>query len=182
MLEALSRHIASEIKKADPDGPTSVEVMEYAIGIKITEISAVFMIAVMGWITGHFFGALLALVTIMLVRRFSGGAHFSSLTLCVCVTTAICVAIPFVSLNLDTVLIVNACSALVFVVYAPNHFIFIRKTKYHKYYKTICILVCTLNFFIQSHIICLALAVQAFSILPLWKGGERKWIRNWREL
>lgn len=69
MLETLSRHIASEIKKADPDGPTSVEVMEYAIGIKITEISAVLMVAVIGWITGHFWGALLALATIMFVRR-----------------------------------------------------------------------------------------------------------------
>uniref|UniRef100_UPI00406D0DD2 accessory gene regulator ArgB-like protein n=1 Tax=Paenibacillus sp. FSL L8-0158 TaxID=2954752 RepID=UPI00406D0DD2 len=182
MLETLSRHIASEIKKADPDGPTSVEVMEYAIGIKITEISAVLMVAVIGWITGHFLGALLALLTIMLVRRFSGGVHFSNLTLCVCFTTAICVTIPFIFLNLSTSLIINACSLLVFVVYAPNHFIYIHKTKYHKYYKTVCILVCTLNFFIQSHIICLALAIQAFSILPLWKGGERKWIRNWREL
>ncbi|MGQ3478611.1 accessory gene regulator ArgB-like protein [Paenibacillus sp. TY11] len=178
MLEALSRHIASEIKKADPDGPTSVEVMEYAIGIKITEISAVLMVAVTAWVAGHFWGSLLALVTIMLARRFSGGAHFSNLTLCVCFTTAICVTIPFVSLNLSTILIMNTCSLLVFILYAPNHFIYINKTNRHKYYKTICILVCAINFFIQSHIICLALAIQAFSILPLWKGGERKWIRN----
>lgn len=182
MLEALSRHIATEIKKADPDGPTSVEVMEYALGIKLTEVSAVILVAVAGWMTGHFFGALLALWTIMFMRKFSGGAHFRNLTLCVCFTTVICVAIPFVVLNLLTILIINICSLLVFLVYGPNHFIYINKTTNHKYYRTVCILVCTLNFFMQSQIICLSLAIQAFSILPLWKGGERKWIRNWQEL
>ncbi|MFK4302325.1 MULTISPECIES: accessory gene regulator ArgB-like protein [unclassified Paenibacillus] len=182
MLEALSRHIATEIKKADPDGPTSVEVMEYALGIKITEVSAVFLVAVVGWMAGHFLGALLALGTIMFMRRFSGGAHFRNLTLCVCFTTAICVTIPFIALNVPTIFIISACSLLVFVIYAPNHFIYINKTTKHKYYKAVCILFCALNFFIQSHIICLSLAIQAFSILPLWKGGERKWTRDWQEL
>lgn len=56
MLEALSRYIATEIKKADPDGPTSVEVMEYALGIKITEVSSILMVAIIAWMTGHFWG------------------------------------------------------------------------------------------------------------------------------
>ncbi|MDQ0493357.1 accessory gene regulator B [Paenibacillus brasilensis] len=176
MLEALSRRIAAEIKKADPDGPTSVEVMEYALAIKLTEISTIFFVSITGWLTGHFFGSLLALGSLMLIRRFSGGIHFSNLTLCVFFTTIVCIIIPFITLSLSAILITNVCSLLMLIAYAPNHFIYIHKTKNHSYYKLICIFMCLLNFFIQSPIICLSLAIQSFSILPLWRGGERKWI------
>uniref|UniRef100_UPI00406CFCE2 accessory gene regulator ArgB-like protein n=1 Tax=Paenibacillus sp. FSL R10-2782 TaxID=2954661 RepID=UPI00406CFCE2 len=182
MLEALSRYIATEIKKADPDGPTSIEVMEYALGIRLTEFSTILFVSLTGWLTGHFFGSLLALGSLMLIRKFSGGAHFSSLTFCLFFTTAVCVTIPFFSMGISTFLIISVCSLLVFFVYAPNHFIYIEKSANHKYFKIICISICMLNFFTQSTIICLSLAVQAFSIIPIWRGGERKWIRDWREL
>lgn len=176
MLEAVSRRIAAAIKKADPDGPTSVEVMEYVLAIKLTEFSAIFLVSIIGWFTGHFFGSLLALGSLMLIRKFSGGIHFSNLTICVFFTTILCIAIPFINPSLFVIFIANVCSLLIFIVYAPNHFIYINKTKNHKYYKVICIVICALNFFIQSPVICLSLAVQSVSILPLWKGGERKWI------
>lgn len=178
MLEALSRRIATEIKKADPDGPTSVEVMEYALAIKLTEFSTILFVSITGWLTGHFFGSLLALGSLMLIRRFSGGIHFSNLTFCVFFTTIVCIIIPVINLSLSTTLITNACSLLILTAYAPNHFIHINKTDNHKYYKLICIFICALNFFVQSSIICLSLAIQSFSILPIWKGGERKWIRD----
>jgi accessory gene regulator B len=181
MLEALSRRIATEIKRADPEGPTSVEVMEYELGIRITEFVTIFLVSIIGWVTGHFYGALLALGSLMLIRRFSGGFHLSNLTLCVFFTSVVCVSVPVIHLELRTILIINFCSLLIFIVYAPNHFTYINKTNNHSYYKILSIFICTLNFFIQSPIICLSFAIQAFSILPLWKGGERKWIRNWRD-
>jgi accessory gene regulator B len=172
----LSRRIAAEIKKADPDGPTSVEVMEYVLAIKLTEFSAVLLVSIIGWFTGHFFGSLLALGSLMLIRKFSGGVHFTNLTFCVFFTTIVCIVIPLINLSLFAILITSVCSLLIFVAYAPNHFIYINKPENHKYYKVICIVICASNFFIQSPIICLSLAIQSFSILPLWKGGERKWI------
>ncbi|WP_157136328.1 accessory gene regulator ArgB-like protein [Paenibacillus sp. Aloe-11] len=176
MLEALSRRIAAEIKRSDPDGPTSLEVMEYALAIKLTEISTIIFVSIIGWFTGHFFGALLALGSLMLIRRFSGGIHFSNLNFCVFFTTIVCTIIPFIPLSLSVILITNVCSLLIFIAYAPNHFIYINKTENHKYYKLICIFICMLNFFVQSSIISLSCVVQSFSILPLWRGGERKWI------
>ncbi|MFC7560301.1 accessory gene regulator B family protein [Paenibacillus farraposensis] len=57
--------------------------MEYVLAIKLTEFSAIFLVSIIGWFTGHFFGSLLALGSLMLIRKFSGGIHFSNLTICV---------------------------------------------------------------------------------------------------
>ncbi|WP_263560052.1 accessory gene regulator ArgB-like protein [Paenibacillus polymyxa] len=175
MLERLSRRIALGIKRADPEGPGSVEVLTYIIGIKLNWFSGLVLTTLFGWMLGHMVGALVSFFSFVALRKFSGGLHFKSLTVCAVFSAALFASIPLVDLGHGGTLLLTAITALVVLCVAPNNFEEINPSKIDPYLKWISLTIVLTNFIIQSPIIALSFAAQAILLLPLpiLKGGER---------
>lgn len=173
MIEALSRRIAVKIKKADPEGPVSIEVMEYELGIKLNWYTTLILTCLFGSIFSNLVGSLVAFLALVCSRKFSGGVHFRSLTICALFSSLLFATIPLIQLNTYQVQSLNALIILIFLLFSPNNYEERNESRLEPYYKLLSVLIVASNLVIQSSIICLSFAVQAISILPFWKGGER---------
>ncbi|WP_433943520.1 accessory gene regulator B family protein [Paenibacillus sp. SN-8-1] len=168
----MSKHLSSRIKESDPEGPVSLEILEYELGIRLNFIATLLLTVVAGWITGNLMGACLALISFLVVRRFSGGVHMKSLTLCAIVSAAIFVIISFIALEQEQIRLITLLSAVIFLIYSPNILEELNPPPLTPYMKMISSILVLSNLIFQSSAIALACAVQAFLILPFWKGGE----------
>lgn len=175
MLEGLSRRIANGLKKADPEGPGSVDVLTYIIAIKLNWYSGLILTLLLGWILSDVLNALLAFFSFVVLRKYSGGLHFKSLTVCAVFSAALFASIPLIPLGHDGTLLLTSITALVVLCVAPNNFEDINSSKIDPYLKWISLTIVLTNFVIQSPIIALSFATQAILLLPLpiMKGGER---------
>ncbi|WP_090887483.1 accessory gene regulator ArgB-like protein [Paenibacillus polymyxa] len=172
MLERLSRRIANELKKADPDGPGSVEVLTYAVGIKLNWYSGLILTVLFGWLLGDVINALLAFFSFVVLRKFSGGFHFRSLTFCAVFSAALFASIPLIHVGHDVTLLLTFITALVVLWVAPNKSADLNPSKLDPYLKWISTAVVLTNFIIQSPVIALSFTAQAILLLPR-KGGEQ---------
>ncbi|OMF50907.1 accessory gene regulator ArgB-like protein [Paenibacillus peoriae] len=173
MLERLSRRIALGIKRADPDGPGSADVLTYIIAIKLNWYSGLILTLLFGWVLGDILNALLAFFSFVVLRKYSGGLHFKSLTVCAVFSAALFASIPLIHLGHDGTLLLTSISALVVLCVAPNNFEDINPSKIDPYLKWVSLAIVLINFIIQSPVIALSFAAQAILLLPLSKGGER---------
>lgn len=174
MLERLSRRIANELKRADPDGPGSVEVLTYAIGIKINWYSGLILTILFGWILGDMTNALLAFFSFVILRRFSGGFHFRSLTFCAVFSAALFASIHLIHLGHNGTLLLTAISLLVILYVGPRKSGDLNPSGIDPYLKWISIAIVLTNFIIQSPVIALSFTAQAILLLPPKKGGEQQ--------
>ncbi|MGG4109064.1 accessory gene regulator B family protein [Paenibacillus lautus] len=170
MLEQLSRHIATTIKKIDPDGPTSIEVMSYELGIRLNYLATIILTITMGLLTRDLWGSLFALISFVLIRKLSGGFHMKSLTACAIMSALIFSTIPKIDLNTTWIFILTAIQTIIYILHSPNHMIELNPSKSNPFLmKLLSVLVCLINLILQSPILALTLMVQAILILP-WKG------------
>ncbi|WP_180984563.1 accessory gene regulator B family protein [Paenibacillus sp. F4] len=174
MLEKLSKRIATAIKKADPDGPGSVEVLTYSIGIKLNWYSGLILTILFGWIVGEVLNSLLAFFSFVVLRKFSGGLHFKSLTVCAIFSAALFAAIPLIHLGHDGTLLLTAISAVIVLCIAPRKSEDLNPSGLDPYLKWISLVIVFSNFLIQSPVIALSFTAQTVLLLPLWKGGEQR--------
>ncbi|WP_342419874.1 accessory gene regulator B family protein [Paenibacillus sp. FSL H8-0168] len=173
MLERLSRRIALGIKRADPDGPGSADVLTYIIAIKLNWYSGLILTLLFGWVLSDVLNALLAFFSFVVLRKYSGGLHFKSLTVCAVFSAALFAGIPLIPLGHDGTLLLTSITALVVLCVAPNNFEDINPSKIDPYLKWVSLVIVLTNFIIQSPVIALSFAAQAILLLPLPKGGER---------
>ncbi|MDR6776225.1 accessory gene regulator B [Paenibacillus peoriae] len=171
MLEKLSKRIATAIKKADPDGPGSVEVLTYAIGIKLNWYSGLILTILFGWILGDVLNALLAFFSFVVLRKFSGGLHFKSLTVCAIFSAALFASIPLIQLSHDGVMLLTTITAAIVLCVAPRKSVDLNPSELDPYLKWISIAIVLTNFIIQSPVVALSFSAQAILLLPQ-KGGE----------
>lgn len=78
-----------KIKETDPEGPGSVEIFEWELGIRLNLIATIILTLLFGWLFGHIILSLVSLLTFILIRKASGGIHIKSLTLCAIVSAFI---------------------------------------------------------------------------------------------
>ncbi|MFJ2042274.1 accessory gene regulator B family protein [Paenibacillus taichungensis] len=171
MLERLSRHIAIKIKEADPEGPGTVAVLEYELGIRLNWYLGLIMSAVFGFVIGTFIGAMVALFSFALLRKFSGGVHLS-LTICSFLTGLFAAIIPLFSLSGTMMLVLNIVSLGIVLIFAPNHFEYVNPSRWDPWLKWVSAAIVLSSFLIQSSIITLAFFIQALLILPVWTKQE----------
>lgn len=170
MLEQLSRHIATTISKFDPEGPTSVEVMSYELGIRLNYLATFLLTIAIGQLTKDLWGSLFALTSFIFLRKLSGGFHMESLTACAIISALTFCIIPKIDINNTWIFILTAIQTIIYMIYSPNRFIEINPTKSNPYImKSLSVLVCLSNLVLLSPILALTLMVQAVLILP-WKG------------
>ncbi|WP_369127925.1 accessory gene regulator B family protein [Paenibacillus aquistagni] len=171
MIEKLSRHISRDIKKSDPALSVSHEVLEYAIGIRLNFIATIFLTCMFGALTGKFLATITAMTAFIIVRKFSGGYHMKSLTLCAIVSSILFGIIPFIPIHGEYVFYLTFISSLIFLWFSPNIMEDLNPSKWDPYLKPISTMIVMSNFFINSPILALAFFAQAILIIP-WKGGE----------
>ncbi|MDT0123848.1 accessory gene regulator B family protein [Paenibacillus sp. RRE4] len=171
ILERLSRHIAVSIKTADPEGPGTVEVMEYELGLRLNWYSGLLLTITLGLMFGTTLGALITLFSFALLRKFSGGMHLP-ITICSIVTGFAAALIPLISLNHEVILMLNIVTLIVVSIYAPNEFEYVNPTRWDKWLKWISIALVIVNFIVMSPEITLAFFIQAILILPVWTKYE----------
>ena len=70
ILERLSRRIALSIKAADPEGPGTVEILEYELGLRLNWYTGLLLTILLGLAFGTFIGALIALFSFVMLRKF----------------------------------------------------------------------------------------------------------------
>lgn len=169
MLELLSRSIARHIKNADPDGPVSIEVMEYALGKRLNYLATILLTLLGGIITDELVMAMLALGLFWLIRKASGGMHLKSLTACAVISASMFCVIPQLDVSHTTILVLTGAATLIYGLYAPNHFEDLNTSKLEAYLRAISVIISTSNFFFQSSVFAWVLIIQALLILPLWK-------------
>jgi accessory gene regulator B len=121
LIETLSRSIAHKIKAVDPEGITaSVNVMAYALGVYLNFFLTAALVALVGFFTHSFVMTIVSFVAFCVIRFFSGGFHFKSLTLCSFVTAALLAPIPHIELIRTYVLLLTIITGLIFLRYSPN--------------------------------------------------------------
>lgn len=169
MLEKISNRIAREICEVVPT--LDQEVIAYDLGIKLNWYSTLVLTAALGWILNDLLGALIAFASLVTLRKFSGGVHFKSLTVCVIVSAVFLSTAPHITLTTNAMIYFTAVSLIVFMKYAPNTFIDKNPSSLDKWSKLISSVIVATNFIIMSPMFTIIIFVQAITILP-WKGGE----------
>ncbi|WP_440109410.1 accessory gene regulator B family protein [Paenibacillus sp. QZ-Y1] len=173
ILERLSKRIAIEIKESDPDGPGTVEILEYELGLRLNWYTGLLLTAIFGLLLGDFFGALIALFSFAFIRKFSGGVHLP-ITICSIVTGLVAALIPLVDLNYETMIILNLLSLMIMLLYAPNEFEYVNPSVWDPWLKWISTALVICSLIVQSPIITISFFIQSLLILPVWakqKGG-----------
>ncbi|WP_290405373.1 accessory gene regulator B family protein [Paenibacillus polymyxa] len=169
MLEQLSRNIARHIKNADPDGPVSVEVMEYALGKRLNYLATITLTFLGGMITGELARTMLAMALFWVIRKASGGVHLKSLTNCAVVSASIFCVVPQLDVSHGSILVLTGAATLLYGLFAPNRFEDLNPSRIEPYLRVFSVIICSSNFFFQSSVFAWVLIVQALLILPLWK-------------
>jgi accessory gene regulator B len=172
MIEILSRHISKEIKRSSPESTVSLEVLEYAIGIRLNFIATMVLTITCGLLTGKLYETIIAFVAFAVARYFSGGYHFRSLTLCAIVSALVFASIPLIPVPQEYTVFITLIATLIFILYSPNIMEELNRSRLDPYLKPISIFIVMSNFVIHSPILALAFLAQAISIIP-WKGVER---------
>ncbi|WP_366295420.1 accessory gene regulator B family protein [Paenibacillus sp. AN1007] len=171
ILERLSRRIAVSIKKADPEGPGTVEILEYELGLRLNWYTGLLLTIILGAMFGTVIGALITLFSFVVLRKFSGGVHLP-ITICSFVTGFVAALIPLINLNYESILFLNILSLIIMLMYAPNEFEYVNPSKWDKWLKWISVGLVIGNLMIKSSEITLAFFIQAILILPVWTKSE----------
>lgn len=172
-MNHLAHRIAWALKRADPEGPVSVAVMQYALRILLNTALIVTASLLLGMAAGRAWETMLTLCSLMLLRMASGGAHIKSEWGCNLFSTAVCVGIPLVPmLPGKIVLLANLFTVLMMLAYAPRPDANTRiPLAWHPRLKLLSILLAGANLFIGSQVVGLAFAVQSLTIIPWKKEG-----------
>ncbi|MGC5773585.1 accessory gene regulator B family protein [Paenibacillus pabuli] len=171
ILERLSKRIAINIKQADPEGPGTVEILEYELGLRLNWYTGLILTVILGLIFGTFFGALITLFSFVILRKFSGGVHLP-ITICSIATGFVAALIPFINLGFEAILLLNTVSLIIVLLYAPNEFEYVNPTPWDRWLKWISVALVVVNFVVKSPEITLAFFIQAILILPVWTKRE----------
>ncbi|NMM51305.1 hypothetical protein HII26_01910 [Paenibacillus aquistagni] len=169
MLDSLSRQLARSLKKHNVEA--DLEVLEYGIGIKLNRYGVLILTSILGILLHQWVESLIALISISVLRRFSGGVHFRSLTHCMLVTSLTCTLIPMISLPKGTLMLLASISFVITGLRAPNWFEEFTVIKPRMTYKLVSLMIVSLSFFVQSSILIIAFFIQTLTLLPL-KGGH----------
>ncbi|GAC44350.1 accessory gene regulator ArgB-like protein [Paenibacillus popilliae] len=175
MIEGLANKIALRIKEADPEGSTSIEVMEYALGVIFNLIFTVFLSCLIGWMTGKLIDTMIAVVGFGTLRYFSGGEHMKSLTACTIISTAIFSIVPYIAINSSLVVIFTGIATIIMILFSPNICEdTINPTLPNSALKAVSVLIVLTNFYLQSSTLILVFLIQAMLILPMRGGGSHE--------
>ncbi|MDO3408834.1 accessory gene regulator B family protein [Saccharibacillus sp. CPCC 101409] len=171
IIEKLSERVVAELRRADPDGSESSEVLEYGLNFMFNFGFAVILTALLGLLLGKPGEVLLALAAFSVLRFCSAGFHMKSLDACTLVSSALFVLIPFAAASFSSagMSILTAATLIVMLIWAPN---VMAETNMppaaYPYLQAAAVLLVVFGFFLQSPVVTLAFFAQALLVVP-WK-------------
>ncbi|GIO97864.1 hypothetical protein J14TS5_29500 [Paenibacillus lautus] len=173
IIEGLSKRIAEGIKRQVPDHKSSVPVLKHAIAIILNVLFIVVFTLLISIFTGNVKQAVIALTGFAILRQFSGGYHLKTGAGCIAFTTALFTLVSFVEMKIAGVLIINALSLLLVMLFAPSRIERQSRIPRRHYLKLriISSVIVMFNFGLQSPTLAVIYLVQALSLLR-WKGGQ----------
>ncbi|MGK5512081.1 accessory gene regulator B family protein [Brevibacillus formosus] len=160
--------MAKAIKAANPEETSSVEAMQYPIAMTMNLLGVVLGCLVIGVMTGKLSETLTAFISFALLRRFSGGYHAKSLTVCVIISVAIFTVIPFIPLNATALWTIKSISCLLVLFLSPANCAQNEiRDSVKKWFRIISILLVIAHLFTDSTIIILSFFVQALLLVDV---------------
>ncbi|QJC50613.1 hypothetical protein HGI30_02740 [Paenibacillus albicereus] len=173
LLEKWSISIAAKLLRYSPEGRIKIEVIAYAIGVYLNIAATAALALAFGLLSGKLGLTLKAMLLFNLTRFFSGGFHFQSLGVCAILSAALYAALPHLKLSGFGTTALTLLALAIFVLKAPA---FDHKTtrlphRLLPWYKAVSLLLVCSNLFIHSELFAVILAAQAFTLLPVRKGG-----------
>ncbi|MGG3873171.1 accessory gene regulator ArgB-like protein [Brevibacillus laterosporus] len=168
MIEKISKKIATQINKANPDQTSSVAVLTYSISVTINFLVVLMFSLLIGVIFGKPTETIIALFAFMLLRAFSGGYHLKSLDGCAVVTVVIMAIIPHIPMASIVTVVLTVISMILVLSQAPNNVydeVRVPREK-HLFFKIVSVLIVCSNFLFISPILSLSFFVQSILLLP----------------
>lgn len=119
MIKSLSAQLSGYIYHNNERKHVSQEVMQFTlIGIFTNVITIVLSLSI-GLIDGMFQETCFAVASLAVLRMLTGGRHFASPEVCILVSTAALVAVPFIPVSELLIYIMAIVSAILIWLYAP---------------------------------------------------------------
>ncbi|OPG99002.1 hypothetical protein B2I21_07560 [Chryseobacterium mucoviscidosis] len=172
MLSKTSAYIAQVINNADPS--VDKDIVEYELGIRLNRFLTLTLSIIVGIVTGKVLEILLAYWVLTAIRRHSGGIHFSSLTICAFFSTAVIATAALVNYSNDLANMLTYISVIIFLFYAPNIFHEQNGPVRPVLDRYMSVSIAITNLYFQWPLLSTVFIVQAFTILPFWKGGANE--------
>jgi accessory gene regulator B len=174
MISKLAHRTAIELKRRNPKNPNSIAKLHFALHIVYNVVFTLLTSLVIALILGHFLSTLSVLASSYVLRRYSGGYHMSNSWECITLTVILSNVVPYVSLNLWTIITLNIISLILILVYAPSRIeedTNIPKEKYGKL-KLISFSIVSISMFLLSSLIAVTFFLQSVSLIRLRKRSE----------
>lgn len=173
VIESVSSFLSKHLKMSDPDHPASEEVLRWQINIYLNYFFTFVLVLIVGLFTGKVIGSLISMMAFIVLRKYSGGMHLRSITVCTILSAAIFSVIPLIEISYVWAL--NIVSAIIFLKYAPNY-AGDEVTESNKLsdiqLKIVCIVVVMSNMIFNSSVLALTFFVQAILVFPLFNKHE----------
>lgn len=169
MIERFSEKLAIVIKTADPEETNSIAVMKYQLSIFIHLLLVFTTCFIAGGLTGEIHKTVIAFISFVMIRFFSGGRHLKTLEGCLGVSTILISIIPHIAVHASLINPINIINALTMLLCAP--LLNGRETVTKKavpYLKVISIILVCSNVYFQSDIFALAFLSQSL-LLIFWR-------------
>ncbi len=166
ILDNTATYIARSIRKNYKDSG-SEEVLTYSLIIIINGISIVFIVLMVGLISGHFLESITALFVYALLRYFSGGVHLHSSFTCIIASSFLLISIAHIPLPYwYTGFLLDSVSLIIILWLAPKGLENVSRIapKYYPLLKLISAAIICSNFLFHSDVLTLIFITQTISL------------------
>lgn len=166
ILDKTATYLAKSIRNNHKES-ASEEVLFYSLIILLNTMSIVFIVSMVGLITGHFHESITALFMYALLRYFSGGVHLNSSITCIIVSSILLISIAHIPLPYwYTGFVLNLISLVIILRLAPKGLENVSRItpKYYPVLKLISAAIICSNFLFHSDVLSLVFITQAVSL------------------
>ncbi|MBU7320831.1 accessory gene regulator B family protein [Paenibacillus oleatilyticus] len=163
-IEIVASKLAHLSKKWNPEITDHVEDIRYGVALRINYYSVVLGCLIIGFVTGKVLETIVSMISFILLRRFTGGLHMPTLTLCFFVSIALMSGIPHISLAQNISIVLNIIS-LVLV-------LFLSERRQRHNLMGACMLIGS-NFILNSDVIAMSFLAQSVLLIRLGKGVKQ---------
>ncbi len=166
ILDNTASYLAKSIRNNHKDS-ASEEVLFYSLVIVLNTISIIFIVSMVGLITGNFLESITALLIYALLRYFSGGVHLNSSITCIIVSSFLLISIAHIPVTYwYTGFLLDLISLVIILRLAPQGLENVSRIapKYYPVLKLISVAIICSNFLFHSDVLSLIFITQAVSL------------------
>mgnify|MGYP001298694246 CR=1 FL=1 len=167
MIDWISDRLAWKVKSMNSEETASVELLSYFFAFTLTNLLVIVITISFGIAFDTLKGTIVGMAGFALLRAVSGGYHIKSADLCVLLSSAMIILIPFIPLKNWHIYLLTVISLFLAVLYAPSKIS--NQTnipeKFHKHLKVISLAIIASNFFILSSVLALAFFIQSLLLI-----------------